>query len=452
MTYATGTILENKEIHEPGKSRPIIHVTGQNMSLDDAIEYVQKLYKNPKGSEHDRRIHDEIINNSIAGDPSAKLNLIMRIKSTLKEHKINVPDMDLLTVSREIYNSSYGLDVIQPLWDNPHIDEIMVNRFNNVWVVERGVSKQTSVAFKDDERVAVILNRMVLHAGQNFSKDCPRLRVMRKDKSRLTATRPPFSRYYNFTLRKLDNFDLTESNYLKSGTLSPALLAYIKCLIRGRVTTIFSGPTNSGKSTDLMFFLQYLPDNCRIVVLDKTGELFLQDRYPRRNIVELQEVEKVGLTLKEGFDTILSFTPNIIVVPEVRSTEGEEMLKACTRGHDGSLTTVHGNSPEEVIDVFPSIIMEDGKPRDPELLRSMIARAFNIIIQKSWNPETGQRRIEKITEIYVERDKVKFNELIVWMPDNQNWYMKNLPTKRIYDRMKFYQVPEQILKDAQMIP
>lgn len=434
-----------------GKS-VVVSITGENKTLHQATNMVQKLFSEPKHlSESQLRRHDELIQNAIAGEPNARKQLTSQIIHTLKEQRISVPDMSLSQAAEEIYNYVYGLDVIQRLWDDPEIDEIKVNKPDNVWYIKKGINIKSDITFKDDFHVRKILQKMMLHAGIEFSQKNPRTRVMRKDKSRLTATMPPFSRYHSFALRKLDNFDLTEENYLATGTISPPLLAYIKCLIRARLTTIFSGPTNSGKSTDLMFFLQYLPMSCRIVVLDKTGELFLQDRYPNRDIVELQEVEKLDLSLKEGFDTILSYTPNAIVVPEVRSTEAEEFLKACTRGHDGSLTTGHANSPEELVEAFPNIIMEDGILRNPDVLRRMVARAFKVIIQKTWNPDTGQRRIENITEIYLENDRIVFNDLVRWDDNFNNWRMVNWPTKRLYDKMRFYKVPLEMLKEAGLV-
>jgi pilus assembly protein CpaF len=429
-------------------ARPAIHITAHNLTLEQAVETIQNIFNKPNGTEAEIRLHDEIIKEAIAGDHLAREQLTAKIEQTLRDRKIGVSGIHTSLLAKKIFNKSYGMDDLQEIWDNPNVDEIKVNRFDNIWYIERGINKKANINLKSDDRVAEILGRLLMHSGKQFTKDSPKIRIMRKDMSRLTATRPPFSRYYNFALRKLTNFELTEENYLITGTISIPLLNFIKCLIRGRITTIFSGPTNSGKSTDLMFFLQYLPETCRIALLDKTGELFLQDRYPERDIVELQEVERVGLTLDDAFDTILSFTPNIVIVPEVRGEEGTNLLNACTRGHDGSLTTGHANSAEDFIENFPYMIMEDGKPRDPNLLRMMVARAFNIIIQKSWNPETGQRRIESITEIFVQNDQIIFVPLIEWDYSRNEWMLKNYPSQKIRDRLRFYNVPYHIIEEA----
>lgn len=361
----------------------------------------------------------ELIKSCHAGDPTAIRQVKELIRQVIIEQKLSVPGVDILDLVEEIYRYHYGLDVLEPLYHDPEVEEIRVNNPEHVWVVRRGKSQRADVRFKDDYHIEKIIKRAILHDDSSITRDVPRVESTRQDGSRLTATLKPFTEHPTLVIRKHNTFLLTEESLVASGTISARGLDMLKVLVRGRANILISGATNTGKTSLLRFLVRYLHPWLRLVTLETSFELKLADYYPDRDIVAMEEQLdlKKPITLTEAFKTVLRYTPDVIIVGEARSAEAYEMVKAANRGHDGTMGTIHTSSPSEAVDAMAAMIQEQWN-MDNQTLRKLVARSFDVVVQMATMPYSRRRYIQEITELYYnyDADRIEFRELMRWEP------------------------------------
>lgn len=362
-----------------------------------------------------------------AGEPVSELTLRELMRQILDETGIRVRGVegDLAEHVGVLFDRLFGLDVLGPLYRQPGVDEIRCNNYRQIYYQERGQNKRAAgLRFVSAEDLENLIRRLILHDGRSISRSDPVVESQRLDGARITATVPPFTRQATLVLRRHGTFHLTPESIVASGMVDERLLELLAALVRGRANIVISGATSSGKSSLLRFLVRYFHPSLRIVTLENVWELNLDEAYPDRDVVAVQEVPG-RLSMQDAFRHVLRQTPNVIIVGEARAAEADEMVKACLRGHDGTMGTVHFVGAREAIRGIARMIVIDGrKPAPLELQELEVAEALDVVVQMRGDPEnTGRRIVEEVNEVVVEDGQIRLRSLCRWEPDSaDHWW------------------------------
>lgn len=402
------------------------------LTLPDATARVQALAAGG-GPEHDGRaeaLHAAAAR-SQAGEPAARAEAVRLIADLLAAERIAVSgpggeQIPLAAAAEQIWRYLWGLDTLQDLYDDPEVEEIQVNRPDSVWVIRRGRCERAGVRLRDDYHIEKLIWRLTQHDRDRISRSNPQMEAVRLDGARVTATLPPFSEHPTLVLRKHHTFRVTPEALAAAGTASPKLVRMCQLLVRGRASMLISGATGTGKTTLMRWLVGQYDPALRIVCLETDAELRLAAAYPDRNIVELQECLRADppLTLERAFRTALRQSPHVILVGEMRSGgEAEEAVKACLRGHDGSMATVHTSGVREAVDRVARMILETGKRLPVQYLRQEVARAYRVVVHLEADEARGVRKLVHLAECFPEGEDVGFRDLAVWRPASpEDWF------------------------------
>ncbi|NLK53103.1 MAG: CpaF family protein, partial [Syntrophomonadaceae bacterium] len=319
------------------------------------------------------------------------------------------------------------------------------NNPEQVFVLKNLSNEKVDISFRDEQEVKKIIDRIIMHdRGVSLNKSSPRIEVMRKDGTRLTATYPPVSENLTFVLRKQLSQVLTMEQFIKTNTLDEKIWELLEALVKGRANILISGGGGSGKTTLVRSLFGLTNPMARTLVIESDRELFLKKHFPNRDVVELEEHPEAGSPLGDLFRTVLRYSPNLIIVGEFRGAgEAREAIRACERGHYGSMATAHFDSPQEAIEGTGRLLLEEGFNASPQIATLMVAGAYNIVVQMFGDSTRGIIKVESITEVNVHHDQVKFNDLIKWIPDVRDysvgyWDIVGLPSTQLLSRLRRY--------------
>lgn len=423
--------------------------------MQHAVSVVRELLADStpfSREERDRRLH--VLAEAQAGDPAAEAELKAQIAHLLEVQRLSLPAPRDLAVSA-LFESCWGLDVLAPIYHDPKVDEIRVNRFDRVYTVRDGRSYLEPIAFADEDHLLRVMRRLIMHDNVDITRDAPRVETTRRDGCRITATLPPFTRHPTLVIRKFTSIDVSPEAF--AGALNDRILRMLQLLVRGRASILLSGATNTGKTTLLRLLVGFLPPNLRILTLETDFELNLSRYYPDRDIVEMEAHPELGLTLESAFRTVLRMTPDVIIMGEARGSEADEMVKAALRGHDGSMGTVHVTYTHEIIPAICNMILEEKPTRPLPVLRQQVATAFQILIQLVRWP-SGRRQIEEITECYWDHEKqaIVYNPLVTWTwtgddPEKGDWQFPNKPSDRLIMKLRRGGISRAELQEAGLL-
>lgn len=363
---------------------------------------------------------------SQAQDRAARAEAVRLVARSLEEGGIEVEGMGRVEAAEAIWRYLWGLDALQDLYDDPEVEEVQMNRPDSVWLIRRGRKERASARLRDGYHVEKLIWRLTQHDRDRISRSNPQLESVLRDGTRVTATLPPFTEHPTLVLRKHHTFEVTPESLVASGTSCARLTRICQILVRGRANILISGATGTGKTTFMRWLAGHYAPHLRVVVLESDPEIRLAAQYPERNIVEIQEVARADppLTLERAFRTVLRQSPDVILVGEMRSGgEAEEAVKACLRGHDGSMATVHTSGVCEAVDRVARMILETGKRLPVEYLRQEVARAYTAVLHLEGDPARGVRKIVHLAECFPQGDDVGFRDLAVWRPaDPDDWF------------------------------
>jgi pilus assembly protein CpaF len=425
------------------------------MPLDEAVSFVQgKMFDAPEETAASRQA---LLYSAMAGDREAARQAEGAIAQILRESGVTVPGMPLEEAAHRIYARVWGLDVLEDYYRDPEVDEIRANDPQHVFITRRGKNERVPLDLGDEARLASLIKRMILHdEGISLDRSSPRVESVRKDGSRLTATCPPVTRSWTFALRKHGTFDMSVENLARAGTLDPRVWGALRLLARGRANILFCGNVNSGKTSLMRKLLGELHPNLRILVIGKDLELLLYRHYPERDVIELEEHPEVGASMKELFETALRESPDVIAVEEFRGAgEAVEAIRACTRGHPGSMATAHFNSPEEAVEGTAMLMLEEGLNLPLELAKLRVARSFDVVVQMLGDTVRGIKKLLSVAEIVVgETARVGYRDLIRWRPLSEEfmgpgeWVFLESPSRILRAKMFRFGVTEEMIKKA----
>jgi pilus assembly protein CpaF len=301
---------------------------------------------------------------------------------------------------KDILDDILGYGPLQSLLDNPEISEIMVNGKDNVFIEKKGMLTKSDVTFESNEQILRIIDRIVLPLGRRVDTDSPTVDARLPDGSRVNAVIPPVAiDGPSITIRKFGKNRLDMKQLIEIGSLTQNMATFIEACVISKLNIIVSGGTGSGKTTLLNAISKYIPDGNRIVTIEDSAELKLQQPHVVRMETKPPNIEgNHAITIRDLVRNALRMRPDRIVVGEVRGGECLDMLQAMNTGHDGSLTTLHANTPRDAISRMETMTLMAGMELPIKVVREQIASAVDLIIQLS-RLKDGSRRITHITEV-----------------------------------------------------
>mgnify|MGYP000951214733 CR=1 FL=1 len=314
--------------------------------------------------------------------------------------KVNLPAELRDTIFQEIINEILGFGILQPLLNDQEISEVMVNGKGQVFVEKFGVLSQTDIQFESDQDIIRLIDKIILPLGRRVDGDSPTVDARLPDGSRVNAVVPPVAIDGPLlTIRKFAKNKYSMEQLIQMGTLTENMAAFIKACVISRLNIIVTGGTGSGKTTLLNAISSYIPDGERIITIEDAAELKLQQTHVVRMESKMPNADgRSAVNIRDLVRNSLRMRPDRIVIGEVRGAECLDMLQAMNTGHDGSLTTLHANSPRESITRMETMTLMSGVDMPIKVIRSQIASAIDLIIHLS-RLKGGQRCITYITEI-----------------------------------------------------
>jgi pilus assembly protein CpaF len=301
---------------------------------------------------------------------------------------------------QEVLDELSGYGPIQPLLDDADVTEIMVNGPNNVYIERMGKVTKTEVAFENNEHILRIIDRIVTPLGRRIDADHPTVDARLPDGSRVNAVIPPVAiDGPSITIRKFSRERLTVSQLVAYGSLTDSTAEFLRACVAARLNILISGGTGSGKTTLLNVLSGFIPEEDRIVTIEDSAELQLQQDHVVRLETKSPNTDGTGgVTIRDLVRNSLRMRPERIVVGEVRGGEALDMLQAMNTGHDGSLTTLHANAPRDAISRLETMSLMAGIELPIRVIREQIASAVDLIVQQS-RLRDGSRKVTQITEV-----------------------------------------------------
>ena len=327
---------------------------------------------------------------------------------------LNVEERDELI--RQVLDEIFGLGPLQPLMDDPDISDILVNTSGRVYVEKDGRLEPTEVVFSDDRHLLQVIDRIVSSVGRRIDDASPMVDARLPDGSRVNAIIPPLAiDGPHLSIRKFKTDALTGEDLVRTGSLSEPMLRLLEGVVRGRLNVLISGGTGAGKTTLLNVLSGFIPENERIVTVEDSAELRLRQPHVVRLETRPANVEGTGAVPQRMLVVnALRMRPDRIIVGEVRSSEAIDMLQAMNTGHDGSLTTLHANTPRDALGRLETMVAMADLNLPEKAVRTQIASAIDIVVQVSRMTD-GTRRVKQITEIVgMEGDVITMQDIFTF--------------------------------------
>ncbi len=303
-------------------------------------------------------------------------------------------------VFRQVIDDLLGFGPIQPLLEDPSISEIMVNGAQAIFIERNGELFETGACFEDDAQVLRIIDRMISPLGRRVDRDHPMVDAHLPDGSRVNAIIPPAAvDGPSITIRKFLQNRMAIEDLIRVGTLNEHMAEFLQACVVARLNIVISGPTSSGKTTFLNVLTGFIPGQQRIITIEDAVELQLKQRHVIRLETQAANLDGSGaVSTRDLVHNALRMRPDRIIVGEVRSGETLDMIQAMNTGHNGSITTVHSNTPRDAIARMETMAMMAGLEMPLLAIRRQIASAVNLIIHISRLTD-GSRKITHITEV-----------------------------------------------------
>lgn len=343
--------------------------------------------------------------------------VLTTLESIVKDVAPRLPaDIAPQSLVRELYDEAVGLGPLEDLLADESVTEIMVNGPSHVYVERKGKIELTDRSFLDEKSVMAIIERIVSPLGRRIDESQPYVDARLKDGSRVNAIIHPLSLSGPcLTIRKFSKQPLTDEDLIGLGTWSGAIRDFLRACVVSRRNIIVSGGTGSGKTTLLNVLSSYLPEQERIITIEDAAELQLKQVHVVSLESRAQNIEGKGaITIRDLVRNSLRMRPDRIVVGECRGGEALDMLQAMNTGHDGSLTTIHANSPRDAISRLETLVLMAGMDLPLRAIREQITSAVDIIIHESRFSD-GSRKVTHVTEVVgLEGDRTTMQDIFVF--------------------------------------
>jgi pilus assembly protein CpaF len=314
--------------------------------------------------------------------------------------RTNVPDSIRQQINLEVRNEVLGYGPIQPLLDDPEVDEVMVNGPKKVYVEKKGKLLKTGVTFENNEQVLRVIDRIILPLGRRVDADSPTVDARLPDGSRVNAVVQPVAiDGASITIRKFRKDKLSMHQLVEFGSITASMSEFMRACVISRLNIIISGGTGSGKTTLLNVLSSLIPETERIVTIEDAAELQLQQEHVVRLETKASNIEGKGqVSIRDLVRNSLRMRPDRIIVGECRGGETLDMLQAMNTGHDGSLTTLHANTPRDALSRTETMVLMAGMDLPIKVIRQQISSAIDLIVQQT-RLKDGTRKVTAITEV-----------------------------------------------------
>ncbi|MFN2237071.1 MAG: CpaF family protein [Anaerolineales bacterium] len=326
--------------------------------------------------------------------------ITQKLNQVYGQTQLKLADTLRQQVFRDVLDDLLGYGPIQPLLDDPNITEVMVNGPFQVYTERNGKLTLTNVKFEDDDHVLRIIERIILPLGRRIDADSPTVDARLPDGSRVNAVIPPVAiDGPSITIRKFFKEKLTINQMIELGSITNKMAEFLRACVVSRLNIVISGGTGSGKTTTLNVLSGFIPEDERIVTIEDAAELQLHQTHVLRLETKSPNIDGSGaVSIRDLVRNSLRMRPDRIVVGECRGGEALDMLQAMNTGHDGSLTTVHANSPRDTLSRLETLSLMSGLDMPLRVIREQIASAIDVIVHQT-RLKDGSRKVTNVTEV-----------------------------------------------------
>ena len=386
---------------------------GAGLAADDAANS-QRSFQEMKS-----RLHRALINRmdltklGAMAPEQANVEVSRLAEGVLAAEAMPLSAMERERLVSEVRHELFGLGPLEPLLADPTISDILVNSHRKIYIERRGKLEATDVAFKDDEHLMRVIERIVSSVGRRIDESSPMVDARLQDGSRVNAIIPPLSIDGPvLSIRRFGTEPLRMNALIENRALTREIADMLEMCVKARLNLLISGGTGAGKTTLLNALSAFIPEDERIVTIEDSAELQLQQPHVVRLETRPPNIEGRGeVTQRDLVRNALRMRPDRIVIGEVRGGEAIDMLQAMNTGHDGSLTTIHANTPRDALSRLETMIQMTGMRLSERAMRQQVASALDVVLQVA-RLSDGTRRVTSISEITgMEGDTVTMQEI-----------------------------------------
>jgi pilus assembly protein CpaF len=322
------------------------------------------------------------------------------LQGVLQRDETPMTTSDRMRVAQEVADDILGHGPLEPYLRDPDVSEIMVNGFDQIYVERAGLLYPVDASFADEAHLRRTIDKVVARVGRRIDESSPMVDARLPDGSRVNAVVPPVALDGSLlTIRKFAVEPLTIGHLIHFGTMTPQVSDLLRCCVEGRLNIVIGGGTGSGKTTTLNVLSAFIPENERIVTIEDAAELQLRQEHVLRLESRPPNLEKRGeITIRDLVRNAMRMRPDRIIVGEVRDSATLDMLQAMNTGHDGSITTIHSNSPRDTLSRLETMVMMAETELSQRAIRDQMASAIDLIVHQA-RLKDGSRRITHISEV-----------------------------------------------------
>ena len=338
------------------------------------------------------------------------------VKEIIADQRVPLNYDEQEKIQSDLLDEVFGLGPLEPLLRDPSISDILVNDKDHVFIERSGLLQRVDTAFRDDRHLLQIIDRIVSRVGRRVDESSPMVDARLPDGSRVNAIIPPLALDGpSLSIRRFGTGPLAANQLVKLQSISAEMMEVLSSAVKARISIIISGGTGSGKTTLLNILSQYIPKNERLVTIEDAAEL----RLAQDNIVRLEtrppNIEGTGaIKQRQLLINCLRMRPDRIIMGETRGEEAFDMLQAMNTGHEGSMTTIHANTPRDAISRLESMVAMGNMSMPEKSVRQQIASAITIIVQAS-RMSDGSRKVTSISEITgMEENVISMQEIFMF--------------------------------------
>jgi pilus assembly protein CpaF len=353
---------------------------------------------------------------SRANSTQARQAVATIVKEIISDQRVPLNYEEQEKIQADLLDEVFGLGPLEPLLRDPKISDILVNDKDHVFIEKGGLLQRVDTSFRDDRHLLQIIDRIVSRVGRRVDESSPMVDARLPDGSRVNAIIPPLALDGpSLSIRRFGTGPLAANQLVKLQTISPEMMEVLSCAVKARISILIAGGTGTGKTTFLNILSQYIPRNERVITIEDAAEL----RLAQEDIVRLEtrppNIEGLGaIRQRQLLINCLRMRPDRIIMGEVRGEEAFDMLQAMNTGHEGSMTTIHANTPRDAISRLESMVAMGNMNMPEKSVRQQIASAITIIVQ-STRMSDGTRKVTSIAEITgMEENVISMQEIFVF--------------------------------------
>ena len=380
--------------------------------------------RNPEYQALKGRVHTELLNrlnlDRLASvrreeaEPELRSIIATLLEREQQRTPLSMSEREALVI--DVLNELFGLGPLEALLADPSISDILVNRFDQIYIEREGRLSETDIVFRDERHLQQIIERIVSAVGRRIDESSPMVDARLKDGSRVNAIIPPLALDGScLSIRRFRTDRLGASDLVARESMTAPMLEFLKATVACRLNVLVSGGTGAGKTTLLNVLSSFINHDERVVTIEDAAELMLRQRHVVRLETRPANIEGKGaVRQRELVVNALRMRPNRIIVGEVRGEEALDMLQAMNTGHDGSLTTIHANSPRDALYRLDSMVAMANLNIPDKAIRQQVASAIELVVQIARQAD-GTRKVTAISEITgMERDVITLQDIFVF--------------------------------------